>query len=379
MSKTPSHIQKYSIAAGTYATLQRFGPSPPTREAVPLNSAMQKFIDYARQFLNLGSPMAGAIPVAGTPLKASIDVLLVVLNGVNIKSKNRLTADYMIQRLYRLEAKISAMPAASGHVQHQNDELIRKLNEISYQLKGMNVRSIFGSTDVQGSILDCMRDIDALERDYTLLALMRTEKKVEEIASQVPNVVQQAMIFVKDPTGREYKLLVEQCRSPQVGSIHWQFIGVLRWYFGQTDRRDKVLHSIIDQGAYDLYTETEHNVSQLTKWSMVRSGTRIVMGVILDQKQHGDRYQCPRPQCGKWNDDADVKEGWVDCTGCPSRFQITNVERRTKQSDSNSSKDATTRLTMSRDADDLLDLILIFHIRQQILSVRYTMELPPSF
>ena len=34
-----------------------------------------------RQGLGLLSPIAGGIPVAGTPLKASIDGLLVVLNG----------------------------------------------------------------------------------------------------------------------------------------------------------------------------------------------------------------------------------------------------------------------------------------------------------
>ncbi|PPQ92950.1 hypothetical protein CVT25_000114 [Psilocybe cyanescens] len=233
--------------------------------------------------------MAGAIPVAGTPLKASIDALLVVLNGLSIKRKNKQRVDNVIQRLYCLEADISAMPAVSAVVQHRNEELVRKLNAITEQVKGMNVRSIFGSADVQGAILDYMRDIDALENDYKLLASMRSEKIVEEIASQIPNVVQQAMIFFKDPTGREYKLLVEQCRSPQ------RFIRVLLCYFGETDRRDKILRSIIDQGSYDLYTETGHDVIQLNKWSMARSGTRIVMSA-----------------CREWNGDADAKEGWID-------------------------------------------------------------------
>ncbi|PPQ93581.1 hypothetical protein CVT25_001202 [Psilocybe cyanescens] len=361
-STTPSHIQKYSIAVGIYAPLKRFGPPPPTREPVQLNSATQKFIDYARQFFNLSSPMAGAIPVAGTPLKASIDTLLVVLNGINIKSENRRTINYVIQRLYCLEANISAMPAVSATVQDRNEELVRKLNTVSDQVKGMNLRSIFGSTDVQGAILDCIRDIDVLERDYALLALMRTEKRVEQIASQIPNVIQQAIIFVKDPTGREYKLLVEQCRSPQVGSIHRQFIGVLRWHLGQTDRRDKIVRSIIDQGYYILYTETGHDVSQLNKWNMVREGTKIVMSALIDQYRGGDGYQCPRPQCRKWNNDSDVKEGWIECSGCDGRFQMTNAERRTTQS-----KDAITDLTTSKDEDDLVNLIQIFHIKKQTM------------
>ncbi|PPQ88857.1 hypothetical protein CVT25_009583 [Psilocybe cyanescens] len=360
-STTPSHIQKYSIAAGIYATLRRFGPLPPTREHVQLNSATQKFIDYARQFFNLSSPMAGAIPVAGTPLKASIDALLVVLNGLNIKNKNRRTVDYVIQRLYCLEANISATPAVSAAVQDRNEELVRKLNMISDQLKGMNVRNIFGSKDVQSAILDCIRDIDALERDYALLALMRTEKRVEEIVSQIPNTVEQGTVFVKDPTGREYKLRIEQCVSREVGRFRQLFIRVLRCYFGQTDERDKILHSIIERDAYDLYTETKNKVRQLNTWRTVQSGARIIMSALIDQYRRGDRYQCPRPECWEWNDDADVKEGWNECSGCDGRFQITNAEKRTNQS-----KDVMTHLTMSKDEDDLVNLIQIFHIRQQV-------------
>ena len=41
----------------------------------------------ARQGLNLLSPIAGGIPVAGTPLKASIDALLVVLNDINVSQR----------------------------------------------------------------------------------------------------------------------------------------------------------------------------------------------------------------------------------------------------------------------------------------------------
>ena len=40
-----------------------------------------------RQGLGLLSPIAGGIPVAGTPLKASIDGLLVVLNAINVSHR----------------------------------------------------------------------------------------------------------------------------------------------------------------------------------------------------------------------------------------------------------------------------------------------------
>ncbi|PPQ94147.1 hypothetical protein CVT25_007976 [Psilocybe cyanescens] len=363
------------------AILRRSGPPPPTKKPVQsivnhtlqLNTAEQKFSDYARQFCNLSSPIAGTIPVVGTPLKAAIDTLLVVLNGLNVslavyenilhvyrlfwqmKSENRQTVDDMIQRLRCLEASISLMPAASAAVQHRNEELVRKLNAIPNRLKGMNLKSIFGSADVKGAILNCIKDIDALERDYALLALMRTEKRVEEIVFQIPNTVEQGTVFVKDPTAREYKLRIEQCVSREL------FIRVLRCYFGQTDQRDKILHSIIERDAYVLYTETKNKVRQLNTWRTVQSGTRIIMSALIDQYRRGDRYQCPRPECKEWNDSADVKEGWIECSGCDGRFQMTNAERRTNQS-----KDAITDLTTSKDEDDLVNLIQIFHIRQQV-------------
>ena len=48
------------------------------------DSFMQKSNNVIREGLNVLSPIAGGIPVAGTPLKASIDALLVVLNSINV-------------------------------------------------------------------------------------------------------------------------------------------------------------------------------------------------------------------------------------------------------------------------------------------------------
>lgn len=105
-----------------------------------------------------------------------------------MKGENRRNVANMIQRLYRLEANISAMPpAASSTLQNRNDELVRhvslsmmfryalnvrctprKLNEMSSRLKGMSVKSIIRSGDIKAAILDCISDIDAQERDYTV-------------------------------------------------------------------------------------------------------------------------------------------------------------------------------------------------------------------
>ncbi len=37
---------------------------------------------------------------------------------------------------------------------------------------------------------------------------------------RLPSSVQQEIVFVKDATRREYKLLVEQCQSREVSCVH---------------------------------------------------------------------------------------------------------------------------------------------------------------
>lgn len=41
---------------------------------------------------------------------------------------------------------------------------------------------------------------------------------------QLPKFVQQEMVFVRDATGWEYKLLVDQCGSPEVSCVRWAHI-----------------------------------------------------------------------------------------------------------------------------------------------------------
>lgn len=49
-----------------------------------LKSFMHRANNFIRPALTFISPVAGAIPVAGTPLKGSIEALLVVLNGIHV-------------------------------------------------------------------------------------------------------------------------------------------------------------------------------------------------------------------------------------------------------------------------------------------------------
>ena len=44
----------------------------------------------------------------------------------------------------------------------------RKLDAVSDRLKQLRVNSVFGSTDIAQAILDCLREIDEQEQDYTV-------------------------------------------------------------------------------------------------------------------------------------------------------------------------------------------------------------------
>jgi len=93
--------------------------------------------------------------------------------------------------------------------------------------------------------------------------------------------------------------------------IPQQFMGVLEYYFGETNR-DEVLRDFIARGAYDLYIEVEPGTTQLVGWSRIRPGTRIVMSAVFEQLLYIDEYRCPRPQCKAWNVSKETNKGWID-------------------------------------------------------------------
>ena len=53
-----------------------------------------------------------------------------------------------------------------------------------------------------------------------VLSLIRIESSVPGVLEQLPRSVVQKIVFVRDATGREYKLLVDQCWSRNVSCFH---------------------------------------------------------------------------------------------------------------------------------------------------------------
>ena len=83
--RTPKH----SIAAGL-STVLTILPASMSQAPATVNldkSVMDRATNVIREGLNVLSPIAEVIPMAGAPLKASIDTLLVVLNSINVSQR----------------------------------------------------------------------------------------------------------------------------------------------------------------------------------------------------------------------------------------------------------------------------------------------------
>jgi hypothetical protein len=86
-----SRIGMLMLTSATGATVtmnqQSNHPGPPSTSTAQNDCFLSRTNDAARQGLNILSPIAGGFPVVGTPLKASVDALLVVLNGISVSQR----------------------------------------------------------------------------------------------------------------------------------------------------------------------------------------------------------------------------------------------------------------------------------------------------
>jgi len=98
MSRAPVTVKKQSAFPGHLLTL-----------TIQDDSVMDRANNVIREGLNVLSPIAGGIPVAGTPLKASIDALLVVLNSINVSQRIPEYPPCVIEHSGRQGARIEKM------------------------------------------------------------------------------------------------------------------------------------------------------------------------------------------------------------------------------------------------------------------------------
>ncbi|KAF9067288.1 hypothetical protein BDP27DRAFT_1328989 [Rhodocollybia butyracea] len=357
-------IPKYSIVASISTTISAVVPGLTTQDPGTHNPiiARSNNLNVVHQGLALLAPITAAIPIAGTPLKASIDTLLITLDRIETRGKNREDAARLTQRLRRLDDAISSALPASPSILQRRNELAGRLDKILGRLMQLHINSFLRSAEINHEILACIKEIDEHEHDYMLLTSMRMENNLQVLVGnqqQLYMSIQQDLVFVRDATGRKHKVLVDQCHS------HEQFMTVLGACFMIGDaNRNQVLLDFVGRGAYEFYIEEGTGITQLDRWSGVQAGTRIIMTAVFEQPRHRDQYKCPRPQCQAWNDCKEVKNGWIDCTGCPGRFQIGNSKRRNNKTNSRLGQHNAGSVSTLSDGN-LLDLIQIYQIKQK--------------
>ncbi|KAG6843096.1 hypothetical protein H0H87_007858, partial [Tephrocybe sp. NHM501043] len=133
--------------------------------------------------LNVASPIVGAVPIAGGPLKGAIDALSVVLKSMDVK-----------------------------------------------YLKGLPVASLLRSDEVAQAISRCIREIDEQAQDFMVrwhcnghsffnqvysqvISLIQAQGQGKALTAQLPPSIKHETVFIMDATGREYKVPIYQCQS----------------------------------------------------------------------------------------------------------------------------------------------------------------------
>ncbi|KAG6809090.1 hypothetical protein H0H92_001651 [Tricholoma furcatifolium] len=158
-----------------------------------INSFSSQAGQFARFGLNFTSPIAGAIPVAGGPLKAAIGALLVVLNSMDQMSQNKKDVETLIKRLHEFDGSIRSMPPATGIAQSQREKLIQDLNAVANYLKELPVSSFLRNNEVTQLIQGCIREIDEYKQWFLVLSQMHLQEMVSSQYGQLPAFVKRGM------------------------------------------------------------------------------------------------------------------------------------------------------------------------------------------
>ncbi|KAG6810937.1 hypothetical protein H0H92_009711 [Tricholoma furcatifolium] len=139
--------------------------SPVDTTSMPdINSFSSQAGQLVRFGLNFACPIAGAVPVAGGPLKAAIGALLFVFNNIDQMSQNKKDVETLIIRLHEFDESIKSMPPTTGIAQSQREKLIQDLDAVAKYLKDLPVTSFLRNNDVTQLIQGCIRKIDEHER-----------------------------------------------------------------------------------------------------------------------------------------------------------------------------------------------------------------------
>ncbi|KDR84586.1 hypothetical protein GALMADRAFT_237477 [Galerina marginata CBS 339.88] len=348
----------------------------------PNDSWSCQALQVANVGLSIISPIAGALPVVGSPAKAAIDGLLVVLNAIDQIGQNKQDVQDLRRKLCSLANQISVIPAAGSDFDSSRDYLTWRLNETTKKLTELCDRSKFHYVSVAKEIKQCSQDVDSHLLEFSALNNMqlasyaeKNDKKVEGMARQLESMammlqatmalnqqmflkVSMGFIDLQDATGRTHSIPTNMAQSFRQFSVAMSAVfqsetapgGLLLRYMGT---REYILS----------ITSSDEQVLQITNeedWPQLQPGTTVIMSITLVKEQTRYReYLCPF--CKVWNNVVEQSNGsLLDCLGCGRQFQIPKTKTPIHESESKKGKQDGRPASTDKD----LNLIRNVHLKQ---------------
>ncbi|KAI6043596.1 hypothetical protein EDC04DRAFT_2890744 [Pisolithus marmoratus] len=297
-----------------------------TRERNKSTTTLHDWARHASDTIRACGPVAqavsGTIPIAGAPLKNAIEGLLAILQIIDARIQNKEDLNYLTHRLSYLSCHVVNAPTARTRFEETSRQaLIKVLEDTTLKLREMQSHHFHGSPVLTQQIVGCSSKINDHLLVFMALSQMQLLANIDHLTAlmqsretenqsikqfvmalgmgQLPAGMTIGYVILVDATGRQHKMLSDQCSSFQqlhdmLPALVHQCLPdeaeVQRWY--------------IDRGKYDFVLDDGTNVTELTRqhdlWSTIQAGTKIVMRVITEEvvALFSARYQCP---CGTWN------------------------------------------------------------------------------
>jgi len=321
-----------------------YRPSPPTGDDSPESRLLSEVGDVIELVSPIVQAVAGAIPVAGTPLKAAVDGLLYIIQMVDTTKRNKATLDILASRVLRLLEFLSVEPQPRDEVEaRRRKALTQRLQDISSKLMKMQGRRGFrlAYNSMTQDIAECNTDIVQFLSEYAVYDLAFIKRQLRQLLASPRDCA-----ILIDAAGHEHKVHREYCTSFQ------QLSDMLPVLIPPERSGASVQRRYITSGKFEFCIDDGRRVTLLTSdsniWQNIEAGTRIVMRVIFERQAFFfSTYECHL--CGAWNTlvSSSSSSGWLtdgslDCHACKGRFQI-SISRDRKTQGGNDHIDTETR------------------------------------
>ncbi|KAG1774656.1 hypothetical protein EV702DRAFT_1123693 [Suillus placidus] len=336
----------------------------------------RKASDMAQTFLPFVQAIAGPIPLAGAPIKATIGGLLEIFKVMDRRGQNKVDLDSLALRLDRLRHNLCNAPRAQDHLEQSRREiLIGMLLDTSATLTELRKRSLaypYVTQDIAG----CFTEIDRYMAEYLWSSQMQSQHDIHEVLAilrrqqdsvgptptQLIAAVTLGCVTLVDATGHEHAISMNFYTSYQ------QLNEMLQVLFKRDSIEAQLQRRYMEQGQYDLCIDDNKQVTRLTshEWPSIEAGTKIVMRVVIEQQTPSRvDYRCHL--CGAVND---LSVGSImdllhcqascsiNCRVCKRRFQISRGSSSAKRSTQSSNIDTVPRTKAE------MHLIRNFHVQQ---------------